>query len=201
MSKDELSDRLMAVKLRLEKKPVEEICQILGRPASWFHKWWRRYQEKGPNGLYDQARPTVHPSRIAPDLERAIVNIRKRLASQRHPDTRYSLVGASSIVAELAALHIRPLPSERTIERVLERNGITVPKVQLAPYLSKTTYPKPQAYDSNQLHQVDSVGPIYLKGNKQRYYIFVAKDVYDGGVFIKRDRKHVAIQPVVGRVC
>jgi transposase InsO family protein len=73
----------------------------------------------------------------------------------------------------------------RTIERVLERNGVTVPKVHLAPYLSKATYPKPQADDSNQLHQVDSVGPVYLKGNRQRYYIFVGKDVYDGAVFLK----------------
>jgi len=188
MSDNELADRMMAVKLRLEKKPIEEICQVLGRTEPWFHKWWRRYQEKGPNGLYDQTRTYVHPSRTSPDLERAIVNIRKRLASQKHPDTRYSLVGASSILAELAALHIRPLPSERTIERVLQRNGTTVPKVRLAPCLSKTTYPKPQTDDSNQLHQVDSVGPIYLKGNKQRYYIFTAKDVYDGGVFIKMYR-------------
>jgi putative transposase len=184
-SDNELADRMMAVKLRLEKKPIEDICQVLGRTEVWFHKWWRRYQEEGPNGLYDQPRTYVHPSRTSPELERAIVNIRKRLASQQHPDTRYSLVGASSILSELAALHIRPLPSERTVERVLERNGITVPRVQLAPSLSKTTYPKPQVDDSNQLHQVDSVGPIYLKGKKQRYYVFTAKDVYDGSVFIK----------------
>jgi transposase InsO family protein len=127
----------------------------------------------------------VQPRRIAPDLERSILNIRQRLASQIHPGTRYSLIGASSILAELQALHIRPLPSQRTIERVLERNGVTVPRVQLAPYLSRTTYPKPQAEESNQLHQVDSVGPVYLKGNRQRYYIFVARDVYDGAVFTK----------------
>jgi putative transposase len=200
MSDNELADRLLAVKLRLEKKPIEEICQVLGRTEVWFHKWWRRYQEEGPNGLYDQTRTYVHPSRTSPELERAIVNIRKRLASQQHPDTRYSLVGASSILAELAALHIRPLPSERTVERVLERNGITVPRVQLAPSLSKTTYPKPQVDDSNQLHQVDSVGPIYLKGKKQRYYIFTAKDVYDGGVFIKlyRSRQSDVILDFLG---
>jgi hypothetical protein len=32
-------------------------------------------------------------------------------------------------------LHIRPLPSLRTIERVLQRNGVSVPKVRLAPFL------------------------------------------------------------------
>jgi transposase InsO family protein len=157
----------------------------LGRTEPWFYIWWRRYRALGPNGLYDLTRTNVQPSRIAPDLERTILNIRQRLASQVHPGTRYSLIGASSIVAELQALHIRPLPCERTIERVLERNGVTVPKVQLAPYLSRSTYPKPPADDSNQLHQVDSVGPIYLKGNRQRYYIFTSRDAYDGAAFIK----------------
>jgi len=53
-------------------------------------------------------------------------------ASQTHPGTRYSLIGASAILAELQALHLRPFPSLHTIERVLERNGVTVPKVRLA---------------------------------------------------------------------
>jgi hypothetical protein len=32
------------------------------------------------------------------------------------------------------------------------------------------------------LHQIDLVGPIYLKGQKQRYYIYVCKDVFDGAI-------------------
>jgi transposase InsO family protein len=133
-------------------------------------------------------------------LERSILNIRRRLVSQTHPGTRYSLIGAGSILAELQILHIRPLPSLRTIERVLERNGITIPKVRLAPYLSRTTYPKPEANTSNQLHQVDGVGPIYLKGNRQRYYIFVCKDVYDGSVCLRiyRSRKMEVILDFLG---
>jgi transposase InsO family protein len=111
-------------------------------------------------------------------------------------------IGASSILAELQVLHIRPLPSVRTIERVLERNGVTVPRVHLVPFLSNTTYPAPHAEESNQLHQVDSVGPIYLKGQRQRYYIFVGKDVYDGAVCLKiyRSRKMEVILDFLG-VC
>jgi putative transposase len=177
---NELSDRQQAIKLRLAGRSVEEICRILGHPSSWFHIWWRRYRALGPNGLFDLTRANVQPRRITPELERTILSIRQRLAAQTHPGTRYNLIGANSIVAELQVLHIRPVPSGRTIERVLERNGESVPKVRLAPYLSRATYPTPQANFSNQLHQVDGVGPIYLKGNRQRYYIFVDKDVYDG---------------------
>jgi putative transposase len=197
---NELSDRQQAVKLRLAGQSVDEICRGLGRSHDWFHTWWRRYRALGPNGLFDLTRANVQPRRVTPELERTILNIRQRLASQTHPGTRYSLIGASSILAELQVLHIRPMPSARTIERVLERNGVTVPKVRLEPYLSRTTYPKPQATTSNQLHQVDGVGPIYLKGNRQRYYIFVCKDVYDGAVCLRiyRSRQSEAILDFLG---
>jgi putative transposase len=197
---NELSDRQQAVKLRLAGRSVEEICQLLSRSSAWFHVWWRRYRSLGPNGLFDLTRSNLQPRRISAELERTIVMIRQRLASQAHPGTRYSLIGASSILAELQILHIRPLPSARTIERVLERNGETVPKVRLAPYLARSTYPKPQANHSNQLHQVDAVGPLYLKGNRQRYYIFTCKDVYDGAVYLKlyRSRKMEVILDFLG---
>lgn len=197
---NELSDRQQAIKLRLAGRSVEEICRILGRSPAWFHIWWRRYRALGPNGLFDLTRTTTQPRRITPEVERSILNIRRRLTSQVHPGTRYSLIGASSILAELQVLHIRPLPSVRTIERILARNGITSPKVRLAPYLSRATYPKPEANTSNQLHQVDGVGPIYLKGNRQRYYIFVCKDVYDGAVCLRiyRSRKMEVILDFLG---
>ncbi len=185
---NELADRQQAIKLRLAGQAVEQICRILGRSPAWFHIWWRRYRAFGPNGLFDLTRANMQPRRVTPELERTILNIRQRLAAQTHPGTRYSLIGAGSIVAELQDLHIRPVPSLRTIERVLERNGATVPKVRLVPYLSRATYPKPQAHTSNQLHQVDSVGPVYLKGNRQRYYIFVCKDAYDGAVCLRIHR-------------
>jgi putative transposase len=197
---NELSDRQQAIKLRLAGQSVEDICRLLGRSRDWFHTWWRRYRALGPTGLFDLTRANVQPRRIAPDLERSILTIRQRLTSQTHPGTRYSLIGASAILAELQALQIRPHPSLRTIERVLERNGVTVPKVRLAPFLSNATYPTPQADESNQLHQVDCVGPIYLKGNRQRYYIFVGKDVYDGAVCLKiyRSRKMEVVLDFLG---
>src|SRR3972149_6562690 len=196
----EFADRQQAIKLRLAGHAVEEICRLLGHPPTWFHWWWRRYRALGPNGLFDLTRANVQPRRIAPDLERTIVTICQRLVSKAHPGTRYSLIGASAIVAELQALHIRPLPSLRTIERVLQRNGISVPKARPAPVVADPTCPVPQAEASNQLHQVDSVGPIYLKGHRQRYYIFVGKDAFDGAVCLKiyRSRKADVVLDFLG---
>src|SRR5262245_32831529 len=182
---DEFTARQRASALRLGGRPVQSICQALGRSDFWFRKWWRRYLEAGAAGLYDVTHATHHiAQRLAPELERTILSIRRRLQAHAGPATRYSLVGASAILAELKALGIRPLPCERTIERVLERNGLTAPRVRLAPLLPRQEYPGPQARASNQLHQVDLVGPVYLKG-RRRYSIWVGKDAFDGAVCLR----------------
>ena len=183
---DEFTARQRAITLRLSGRPVESICQALGRSQFWFHKWWRRYLESGAEGLYDLTHATHHVAqRIAPELERAILSIRRRLQAHASPTTRYRLIGAPAILAELKALDIRPLPNPRTIERVLQRNGLTAPRVRLAPLLPRQEYPGPQARASNELHEVDLVGPVYLKGSGHRYYIWVGKDAFDGAVCLR----------------
>ncbi len=182
---DELSARHRAITLRLAGRPVKAICAATGRSGVWFHKWWRRYLEAGPEGLFDLTRARHAAQRIAPELERSILAIRRRLQAHATPATRYRLVGAPAIVAELKALGTYPLPCERTVERALERNGLTAPRVRLAPLLPRQDYPGPQARASNDLHEVDLVGPIYLKGSGHRYYIWVGKDAFDGAVCLR----------------
>jgi transposase InsO family protein len=183
---DELAARHRAITLRLASRPVKAICAAVGRSEVWFHRWWRRYLEDGPEGLYDLTRASHHVARrIPPELERAILSIRRRLQAHASPATRYSLIGAAAILAELKALNIRPLPCERTIERVLQRNGFSLPRVRLVPPLPSQEYPGPQARASNELHEVDLVGPIYLKGSSHRYYIWVGKDAFDGAVCLR----------------
>jgi len=183
---DEYQDRHQAVRLRLAGRSIPDICRILGRSERWFHKWWNRYLEFGPDGLFELTRANHQVTqRIPPELERTILTIRRRLEARTRPSSRYQLIGANAIVAELKALNLRPLPSPRTVDRVLQRNGITLPRVRLAHWLPQHEYPAPQAHASNQLHQVDLVGPIYLKGQRQRYYIFVGKDRFDGAVCLR----------------
>jgi putative transposase len=183
---DDFAARQRAITLRLSGRSVQSICQALGRSERWFHKWWRRYLELGADGLYDLTHATPHlAQRISPELERAILSIRRRLQAHATPATRYSLIGASAILAELQALGVQPVPNPRTIERVLQRNGLTAPRVRLAPLLPRQEWPGPQARASNELHEVDLVGPVYLKGNRHRYYIWVGKDAFDGAVCLR----------------
>ena len=95
---------------------------MLGRSEFWFRKWWHRYLESGAEGLYDLTRANHYVTqRIPPEFERTILSIRRRLQAHTSPATRYSLIGASSILAELKGLGVRPLPCARTVERVLQR--------------------------------------------------------------------------------
>ena len=92
---------------------------------------------------------------------------------------------AQRIPPELESLGVRPLPCERTIERVLERNNLTAPRVHLAALLPRQEWPGPQARASNELHEVDLVGPVYLRGRGHRYYIWVGKAGFPDATFRK----------------
>jgi transposase InsO family protein len=183
---DELAARHRAIALRLAGRTVKAICVMIGRSKVWFHKWWGRYLEAGPSGLYDLTRASCPiAQRIPPELERTILSIRRRLQAHASPATRYSLIGATAILAELKALDIYPLPNPRTVERVLQRNGLTAPRVRLAPLLPRQEWPGPQARAPNELHEVDLVGPVYLQGSGHRYYVWVGKDVFDGAACLR----------------
>jgi hypothetical protein len=183
---NELSDRQAAIRLRLAGESITNICDTLKRSESWFPKWWKRYLALGPEGLYDLTRANQRVvNRTPPHIERAVISTRRRLAARATPQTRYSRVGASQIRAELEALGYLPLPGLRTIERIVARAGLTCPPLRLSPQLARSEYPGPRAQDTKQMHQVDGVGPRYLKGASTRYYFLVCKDVFDQSVYLE----------------
>jgi len=181
---DELSARLQAIRMRLAGETVTLICRTLARSETWFHKWWQRYVSSGTDGLFELTRahsPLVN--RTPAHIERAVVAIRRRLAARASPQTRYGLIGSATIQSELEALGYTPLPTERTIERILQRAQLSSPPLRLARRVAPTVYPGPQAYDSNHVHQVDIVGPRYLTGDKTKYYFLICKDAFDQSVY------------------
>ncbi len=76
--------------------------------------------------------------------------------------------GAQAILWELEDLGVKPLPSLRTINRILSRNELTHRRT--GKYEAKgTPYPKLPAARPNQTHQADLVGPCYLRGPLRFY--------------------------------
>jgi putative transposase len=182
---NELADRQAAIRRRLAGESVESICHSLHHSEVWFHKWWQRYLEQGPEGLYDLTRANHQVvNRTPPQIERAVCSIRRRLAARATPQTRYTLVGAVQIRAELKALGYAPLPALRTIEGIIARAGLSCPPLRLARRLAQSEYPGPSARDSNELHQVDLVGPRHLQGDATDNYFLICRDVFDGAVYL-----------------
>lgn len=181
----EIQRRQQAIRMRLAGQTVTRICQQLQRGRDWFYAWWGRYQDQGADGLRDRSRtPQTNAQAVEAEIRQAILRIRDRLVRRRGPQARYRLAGAPTIRHELEVLGYVHPPALRTIGYVLQRAGRTCPPFRLEPTATTPTYPGPRARFSNQIHQLDLVGPRYLKGSRARYYFLVYKDVYDLRPFI-----------------
>lgn len=89
--------------------------------------------------------------------------------------------GAQSILWELEAAYVHPLPALRTINRILSRHALTHRRT--GRYEAKgTPYPSFLTQVPNQRHQADFVGPRYLRNpsGALRFYGVNAVDLATG---------------------
>ena len=138
----ELSLRQKAIRWKQAGRCVSWICQQLEHSREWFYKWWNRYQAEGASGLRDRSHaPQSSPQRWSGEMRQAILDMRDRLMRRRGPRARYRLAGAATIRHELACLGYDPLPSLRTVERVLQQGDRTSPAFRPEPCTSSSSYP------------------------------------------------------------
>lgn len=120
--------RNRAIDLYLQGKRPAEIARELGRSRKWFYETLARYQQEGRGGLGEQSRrPHQTPRKTAPEIEAAVVRIRKLIVSGKDPVLRYGNYGAEAIAAELRRAGLEP-PSRATIYRILHRHGLVEPR-------------------------------------------------------------------------
>lgn len=182
----ELLLRQKAIRLKQAGWAIRWICYRLERSREWFYKWWNRYVAEGAAGLRDRSHaPRAQRSAWSNDIRQAIVHIRDQLMRRHGPRERYRLAGAPTIRHELACLGYDPLPSLRTIERVLQAAGRTSPAFRPQPRAVSSDYPVRQATHSNQRHQLDLIGPRYLKGSRRQWFFLVYRDIYDQAVYVE----------------
>jgi putative transposase len=165
--KNEIRRRLLAVQRFLAGEKPESIYTSMGLSRSWLYKWVSRYDEK--DDTWCENRPTVlshATNRTSIEIEEIVKMIRLNLYNQD------LFCGAQAILWELEDLGVKPLPSLRTISRILSRNELTHRRT--GKYEPKgTPYPKLPALLPNQTHQMDLVGPCYLTGPLRFYGINV----------------------------
>lgn len=145
--------RQEAIRRRLQGERRCDICQALGCSPSWFSKWWAEYRQHPQTDLHDRSRaPHTSPHQTPPQIEQAIVTIRKTFVAAQTAETRYGLIGQRAIRAELERLRVHPIPSEGTIQRLLARHGLT----QRRGVASNTAYyPELIAWAPDAIHATD----------------------------------------------
>jgi hypothetical protein len=127
----------------------------LGHSTSWFDKWWARYRQDPTTDLSDGSRaPHTSPQQIPAEVVHTVLTVRRALEAAQTPDTRYGLIGARAIQGRLMELQIQPVPALRTIQRILQKHGLTHP---LGAGQPTAYYPWPVAWDVNVIQATDII--------------------------------------------
>ena len=100
--------------------PPKEIYTRLNRSKKWFFKWLKRYQTGNMEWYKEHSRAPKSQAKETSQEQKALILVtRKRLEEQP-----FAQVGASAIKWELHKLGAS-FPSDRTINRILTREGLT----------------------------------------------------------------------------
>jgi len=167
MEEEHTRQRILAVQRFKSGESPESICTSLGRSRAWLYKWIRRHREHDDSWSKScSRRPLTVATHTSAEIEEIIKMVRLNLYNQD------LFCGAQAIRWEMEELGVQPLPSIRTINRILSRNELTHRRT--GKYEAKgTIYPTLPSFLPNQTHQADLVGPCYLKGPVRFYSLNV----------------------------
>jgi transposase-like protein len=108
--------RHQALDRYLANDKVEDICRHLVCSKSWLYKWRGRYDAAHPAWAHERSkRPKHHPTQTPESIERAVVSLYLTL---RDNGTGAS---ATALMRALTQHGFEPVPSRRTIYRILRR--------------------------------------------------------------------------------
>ena len=111
--------RKKAIQRYISGEKPKTIYTDLKRSKKWFFKWLKRYQTGQDDWHKDQSRaPLKSSNEIGTEEKQRIISIRNRLESET-----FAQFGVSAIKWELRKLNL-DFPSDRTINRVLKREGL-----------------------------------------------------------------------------
>jgi transposase InsO family protein len=147
-----VEQRLDAVRAVLSGARITEVASLTGVSRQSVHTWMTRYLAEGLPGLADKShRPASCPHQVAGEVEVAVAEMRRQ-----HPKW-----GAARIRLEMLRRPVPRLvvPSERTISRVLARQGLISPRPRKRP---RDSYRRWQRPGPMQLWQMDIVGGVIV---------------------------------------
>jgi transposase InsO family protein len=147
-----VEQRLDAVRAVLAGARVTEVAASLGVSRQSVHGWLARYLVEGVPGLADRS----HRPHGSPQQATGVVEVRVAEMRRQHP--RW---GAKRIRMELLKKppEDQVVPSARTVNRILVRHGLVIPRQRKRPRESYRRWERPGPM---QLWQIDIVGGVML---------------------------------------
>ena len=153
-------DRILAIKRYSNGERIATIARSLGYSRQWVYKWIERYESSEEQSNWHQrhsACPHSNPHQLSVEIVEAVKIVRLNLYNDG------LFCGAQAIEWELREMGVVPLPSLRSINRILSREELTHRRTGRYEPKGKK-YPALTADRVNQVHQTDYVGPCYLNG-------------------------------------
>jgi transposase InsO family protein len=137
---------------------VSAVCREAGVARKTFYKWLDRYRAEGLDGLEERSRrPHNSPNQAPPDIEDAVVRLRKELrdAGLDH--------GAKTIEShlELDGRFAGRVPVNGTVHRILVRRGLVKPEPRKRP---KASWHRFEAPAPNEVWQIDATEWLLASG-------------------------------------
>jgi transposase len=169
--------RQEAIARYLLGEKITSITKAFKMSRKWFYKWLDRYNSNPKGDWYVNESTAPHSvlKNINDETEAQIVMIRKELIQEK-----MAQIGAISIQYEFEKRGIKTLPNVWTINRTIRKN-----------HLNKTPSAHKKVVDYPELffhtHQMDLVGPRYLK-NDGKYYAVNLIDITSHSSFSRAVR-------------
>lgn len=158
----DIQDRQECVQRHLLGEKVSKIALSLGRSRKWVYHWIKRYHDHNGQDKWflEESRAPKQPRKSFSDsLSLLILSVRRELEQELMAQT-----GAISIQYELSRRDVKPIPEIWTINRILARHGHSK---RIDRWKEPREYPEPFIHT----HQMDLVGPRYIKGDGHYYSI------------------------------
>ena len=120
MEKKIQKERAVAVRRFIQGENPEVICTSMGKFRRWLYKWVARHTPDDPAWYDDQSRkPLTSSHRTPAEIEEIVEMVRLSLYNKG------LFCGNQAIQWELEDMEVQPIPSLRTISRILCRRDLT----------------------------------------------------------------------------
>ena len=137
-------------------KTISDVCVAFGVSRETWYKWKRRYNTHGLDGLKNQSRRPhrIKQKKVTEELEKLILELR---LNYRFGPMRIKYRFKRKYEVSL---------STKTIYKFLKRHKLNVLSIKLI----KRKYKRFEMKYPNELVQMDTKGPFYLKCSRSKHY-------------------------------